>query len=52
LQGVGVIKASAVRLILNEGKAVGPAARDRDLTETAVSSSTIPTRGTKEPCVN
>ena len=35
LQGVGVFKASAVRLVLDEGKTVGAAARDLDLTETA-----------------
>ena len=32
LQGVGVFKASAVRLVLDEGKTVGAAARDLDLT--------------------
>jgi transposase-like protein len=36
LQGVGVFKASAVRLVLDEGKTVGAAARDLDLTETAL----------------
>ena len=33
LQGVGVFKASAVRLVLDEGKTVGAAARDLDLTK-------------------
>ena len=36
MQGVGVFKASAVRLVLDEGKTVGAAARDLDLTETAL----------------
>ena len=36
MQGVGVFNASAVRLVLDEGKTVGAAARDLDLTETAL----------------
>jgi transposase len=35
-QFTGEFKASAVRLVLDEGKTVGAAARDLDLTETAL----------------